>query len=279
MVSSSSKESAIVVRLAGGLGNQLFQLGAAMLIAHRQGSRKVFLDNYALSSYKLSRKFELTGFLDFSRSSLLKIEIRRFFINRARLPRIFTSRIFPNFLVGDNNFRSVVDSGICCSRIMDGYFQKLSQKDFEDMITLIQPLSYYRDIQLREVNIKTCVVHIRGGDFIDLGWIESTPKEYYAKSMQVMKDVYMVKSFLIVTDDISYAKSIINRENFHTSIVSNNISEDFWTIASHPKRILSSSTFAIWASALGKNDEDCVVIAPEELIPGIKRSFKLPNEI
>jgi len=66
---------------------------------------------------------------------------------------------------------------------------------------------------------------------------------------------------------------------FNIEIISNNIDEDFWTIASYSKRILSASTFALWSSALGRNDADGVVIAPDDLIPGVKRTFLLQNEI
>jgi glycosyltransferase involved in cell wall biosynthesis len=34
-----------------------------------------------------------------------------------------------------------------------------------------------------------------------------------------------------------------------------------------------------WLSALGKNDKEGVVIAPDDLIPGFKREFLLQNEI
>ena len=52
----------------------------------------------------------------------------------------------------------------------------------------------------------------------------------------------------------------------------------FYLIGLFEKRILSSSTFAFWASALADNDKS-VVIAPEYWNPNSKRYIKLPNEI
>ena len=54
--------------------------------------------------------------------------------------------------------------------------------------------------------------------------------------------------------------------------------EDFYLIGLFEKRILSSSTFAFWASALADNDKS-VVIAPEYWSPNSRREIRLPNEI
>ena len=134
-------------------------------------------------------------------------------------------------------------------------------------------------IKSKGLDSAVCVIHIRGGDFIELGWNESASQQYYMDSMNIMCDRYKVKGFLVVTDDKSYAENLVLPTNFNIEIISNNIDEDFWTIASYSKRILSASTFALWASALGINDANGVVIAPDDLIPGVKRTFLLQNEI
>ena len=144
---------------------------------------------------------------------------------------------------------------------------------------LLKPLSCDRLIESKKINSEVCAIHIRGGDFIELGWDESASQQYYMDSMSIMCDRYKVKSFLVVTDDKSYAENLVLPTNFNIEIISNNIDEDFWTIASYSKRILSASTFALWSSALGRNDADGVVIAPDDLIPGVKRTFLLQNEI
>jgi hypothetical protein len=278
MMISMLKGGVVIVRLAGGLGNQIFQLGAALLIACKQDGKKVIIDDHALSFYKVSRKLELPVFIDFSKSCV-QITTKRLLLTRLRLPKFFAFKSPSAFFVNDNNFRYAVDYEKSCNRMLDGYFQNLRQRDFEDIVALLQPLFYDRLIESKKINSEVCVVHIRGGDFIDLGWTETAPQQYYMNAMRAMRDIYKVKSFLVVTDDKKYAENIIGCDSFDIKIASNNMDEDFWILASHPKRILSASTFALWASALGKNDKEGVVIAPDDLIPGLKREFLLQNEI
>jgi len=117
-----------------------------------------------------------------------------------------------------------------------------------------------------------------GGDFVKLGWNSVTPKEYYAKSMQIMKDKQGVETFFIVTDDRKYASDLLNGLDFKYKFIGSNIKEDFYLIGSYKKRILSSSTFSLWASALGDN-HNSIVIAPSFWAPRRKRNIFLPNEI
>ena len=266
-----------VVRLCGGLGNQIFQLGAALLLTSKESNELIILDDYALSSYKAHREFELSKFIDLSKSDV-QVALRRLAITRLRIPRLLPFKYSATHFVNDHNFQFVIANNRIQNRLLDGYFQNLSQKNFNDICMLIKPLLLDKFKKLNAVDSFACVIHIRGGDFIDLGWNKVTSKEYYAFSMKVMIDKYSVSKFIVVTDDISYAKSILPLKEFDVKITSGDIVNDSQTVASHSKRILSASTFALWASALGVNDGGGVVIAPNEFTPGIKRDFLLPNE-
>ncbi len=268
----------IIVRLAGGFGNQIFQFGAALLLSSKARYRMIILDDYALSSYKVNRNFDLSRFMDFSRNDI-QIILQKRLLSKLRIPKLFSLRSPSTPFVSDSNFQDIVDRGKSQYRLLDGYFQNLRQRDFENIVTLLKPLLYDKLIDSKGLDSEICVTHVRGGDFVELGWDGSTPKQYYMDAMSIMCDRYEVKSFLVVTDDKYYAENIISSANFNIEIISNDMDEDFWTIASYSKRILSASTFALWASALGRNDADGVVIAPNDLIPGVKRTFLLQNEI
>jgi hypothetical protein len=268
----------IIVRLAGGFGNQIFQFGAALLLSSKARYRMIILDDYALSSYKVNRNFDLSRFMDFSRNDI-QIILQKRLLSKLRIPKLLSLRSPSTPFVSDSNFQDIVDRGKSQYRLLDGYFQNLRQRDFENIVTLLKPLLYDKLIDSKGLDSEICVTHVRGGDFVELGWDGSTPKQYYMDAMSIMCDRYEVKSFLVVTDDKYYAENIISSTNFNIEIISNDMDEDFWTIASYSKRILSASTFALWASALGRNDADGVVIAPNDLIPGVKRTFLLQNEI
>jgi len=266
-----------VVRLCGGLGNQIFQLGAALLLTSKGSNELIILDDYALSSYKALREFELSKFIELSKSDV-QVVLKRLAITRFRIPRMlpFKHRAIP--FVNDNNFQFIIDGNKSQYRLLDGYFQDLRQQDFEDISALLKPLLLDKFCKLNQLESETCVIHIRGGDFVKLGWNKSTPEIYYINAMNMMRDKHDVNNFVIVTDDEPYARTIISCKSADIKIVSSDIVDDFQTIASYSKRILSASTFALWASVIGVNDGGGVVIAPNEFTPGIKRDFLLPNE-
>jgi len=266
-----------VVRLCGGLGNQIFQLGAALLLTSKGSNELIILDDYALSSYKALREFELSKFIELSKSDV-QVVLKRLAITRFRIPRMlpFKHRAIP--FVNDNNFQFIIDGNKSQYRLLDGYFQDLRQQDFEDISALLKPLLLDKFCKLNQLESETCVIHIRGGDFVKLGWNKSTPEIYYINAMNMMRDKHDVNNFVIVTDDEPYARTIISCKSADIKIVSSDIVDDFQTIASYSKRILSASTFALWASAIGVNSDSGVVVAPNEFTPGIKRGFLLPNE-
>jgi len=73
--------------------------------------------------------------------------------------------------------------------------------------------------------------------------------------------------------DKDYSETILKDLNIKYKFIGNSI-----LIGSFKYRILSSSTFSLWASALGNNDNS-IVIAPKEWIPNHERKIYLPNEI
>ena len=92
----------IFIRLAGGLGNQLFQVAAAQLLAHQNS--KIILMNGALRRYKSPRSFDLDKLLNLSNlnmeiddgSNLLGIFSERLRIGRLPLIGVNDGNIHKN---------------------------------------------------------------------------------------------------------------------------------------------------------------------------------------
>jgi hypothetical protein len=159
--------------------------------------------------------------------------------------------------------------------VVDGYFQNcLNQTDLNNEIEIFKGIFIKKDIE----NINACVVHIRGGDFIKLGINDVAPKSYYYNAMQFMMQTHNIDEFKIVTDDKEFAITLMADLNVKYNFVGGSMYEDFYLIGKFNYRILSSSTFSFWASALS-NNEQSVVIAPEFWIPNDRRNVELPNEI
>ena len=264
----------IIVRLAGGLGNQIFQLGVGLLMAQKSGIKKIVLDDSSLGNYDAKRENELLKFFDFNKLDF-EIEFKNLPIVKLRIPIILPLNIAKFPFVSDKNFQTILNSPNKSFMLFDDYFQKcLTQENFDEEIQLLQNILLPNKIEKKD----SCVIHIRGGDFVKLGWNSVTPKEYYIKAIETMKNEYQQNKFYIVTDDREYSKTILDELDIEYEFIGHSMYEDFRLIGSFKYRILSSSTFAIWASALGNNDRS-VIMAPRYWMPNRERKTYLPNEL
>jgi hypothetical protein len=163
---------------------------------------------------------------------------------------------------------------------MDGYFiDSIDQFMLDRYLPLI--VAGFKKFENQNKNKNSrCVIHLRGTDFIGLGWNKLTPVDYYRKSIQKMKEIG-VDSFDVVTDDIDYAKSFfINDSNINNYISTDTIS-DFLYLSSFKYKILSASTFAFWSSVFGSVDAEpgSLTISPSFWTPELARKVRLKNEI
>lgn len=264
----------IFIRLAGGLGNQIFMLGAGLLLAQKNNEKKIICDVSHLGNYNTKRENELLSFFDFKKLNL-EVEFRKSTLTKYRIPKIFPLKFSKYPFVSDKNFQSALKKTNKKFLLVDGYFQNcLNQTDLNTEIEILKNIFKKKDVD----NSNECVIHIRGGDFLELGINDVAPKSYYYNAIQFMIQEHNIYEFNIVTDDRQYAASMMDDLNVKYNFIGDTIYEDFYLIGGFNYRILSSSTFSFWASALSNNDKS-VVIAPEFWIPNNKRIIKLPNEI
>jgi hypothetical protein len=257
--------------LYGGLGNQLFQYSAALLLSKKFKISIKLFDYTSSYKYKFERDFELTNFIDLGED---KVFFNSSFFLSLRLPRLLNSKHF----ISDKNFSSLIRADNFSSRVwLDGYFQDcVEQVFFEQVVELlkIKLLPKFKGLIITE----SPVIHIRGGDFVTLGWDRALPETYYQSAVSFFVKELGCNNFNIVTDDVYYAKLILSNLGVNLNFVDADMYDHFRLIMMSKYRILSNSTFAFWASALGHND-DSIVIAPEFWSPGRKRNLRLPGEI
>lgn len=262
------------IRIYGGLGNQIFQLGAGLVIADDCNLSKIRLDDEGLINYEVKRVSMLNDFFNFS-NLRFDISFSSNFILKYRLAKLlpFSSPVVT--FCSDKNFNKLKCEFVR-NIYLDGYFQKqLNQSDFDRQIDLLKPA--LRDNSV--ASIDGAVIHVRGGDFTALGWNLVTPLNYYNKAIDYLIKTYNVSKFNIVTDDPEYASKITTLySNIDFNFIGGGVLDDFYLIGAHRFRILSSSTFALWSSALANND-DSVVIAPSFWKPNSGRDIFLPNEV
>ena len=268
--------------MVGGLGNQLFQTAA--FLKYRRDKEKVivsFLGDIHIPKREncLNYIFEIPKWLYLDKSSKLSLPTKT--LARISAGLRFGS-FFPLISINDRNFY-LSKTNFKKKRILflDGYFNQ--NWKYESLYELFSQLKL-RKIILDKKNLKVCnedvIIHIRGGDFINIKNLNICKSDYYRKSIKYCLSKGL-KTFTVISEDQKYANVIINQmkscfDDLKISLLkSNSIKDDFNIIRSSRLAILSNSTFSWWASFLS-NSKIEFLVPPN--FSSIEKRIILPNE-
>ena len=263
-------------RIYGGLGNQLFQFSKALLVMKQINAELLCLDTSAVSKYRSKRSFDLFEVLNVNFASLgMDVILRDSLLLKTRIPRL--SKGFGNFVfLNDKNPYFEGNLGVDSRVYLDGYFQRcMNEKALDSAVKMMKPL-----LKGNKFNTfsEICAVHVRGGDFVKLGWDTIAGRDYFSKAINDVRNNYGVKDFKVYTDDPGHAEKVMaNLLPKSCFMDSSDPINDFSNIGYAKYRILSGSTFAFWASALGRHP-DPIVYAPKYWRPGVERKLRLIGE-
>jgi hypothetical protein len=264
----------IIVRLRGGLGNQLFQFAAGYALSqHHKVELK--LDLYTYSRHKY-RRFELEN-LKIPFSIATRSEIHHFtgnnplkrFLNKRenylRCPLVFSQPHYHYF----ENFLSLP-----ADLYLSGYWQ--SEKYFLAVKDQIQKF-YQAKTQLDHNNaalsdqfsqVNSVAVHVRRGDYTSAtysGFFGGISDTYYTEAIQRIKEKTDNPVFFIFSDNIEWCKNNLDVQN--ARYIDHNRGADSYKdliLMSQAKHnIIANSTFSWWAAWLNSNTKK-MVIAPKQ---------------
>jgi len=244
----------IFVRLAGGLGNQLFQIAAAVHYS-KHLNRPVSLALDALSFYKVHR--DPLYSLVLPNSVLIKPLRRDDWIVKAFCNRIRIGKIpgFCGLSVNDDNF--LKPQSYCANwpwLFMDGYFQsRWTSNHFYETISELKFASL--DPLVATIPKGEVAVHVRGRDFLNDSKYSFLGVNYYLKCIRQALE-FGYNEFVFITDDPQYCTSLasiishsVESASFRVSSQSS-VFSDFEALRTASARITGNSTFSWWATAL-----------------------------
>jgi hypothetical protein len=268
----------IIIRLVGGLGNQMFQYAAGRAVAYRTNMplkldikyfEKYKLRSYQLGCFNINEDFasdkEISYFKKPAKKQVISYMIH-IIMNRCKRIEVIKQKIF-----GYNPYISKIKS----SAYLDGYWQ--SEKYFSDVADIIRNEFTLKN-RPNDENLKllekikdfdSVSMHIRRGDYV------SDPKtnethgfiglDYYNKAIGFISSRIDKPYIIVFSDDIYWA-----RRNFTTSLpvyfISNdngNDCEQLWLMSKCKHHIIANSSFSWWGAWLSGNDSK-IVIAPEK---------------
>lgn len=266
----------IIIKLSGGLGNQLFQyaLGRHLVVLNQTVLK---LDTSLLDTPHnwTYRTYELGSF-NIQATKATTQEINQLTGKWGFLPqrvgRLFRSRSSNYFKEPDFHFYQPVLS-LQNDVYLDGYWQ--SEKYFDAIADLIRedltplvPLSNHCEMLTNSIHQCTSVsVHIRRGDYTTTSkanrYLKPCEADYYQKAVDYLSKRIVNPVFFVLSDDIEWAKA--NEQfNFPTQYVEgNSATEDLLLMASCQHQIIANSTFSWWGAWLNRHP-DKIIIAPQK---------------
>ncbi len=266
----------IIVRLRGGLGNQLFQYAAGKALADHY-SVPLKLDTYTYSKHKY-RKFELDNFkIDCQIAS--RKEVHQFtgsnFIARYLHKRnnfINNQKIFaqPYFHYYPGFFQLPSDIYLSGYWQSERYFASIKPM-LGQLITPKRQISHQNQKKIEEIKQYNAVsVHIRHGDYVTNPkynqFFGTLDRDYYLKAISHIRQNTLSPRFYLFSDDQDWvSKEFGDLEDCHA--VDINRGDDSYLdliLMSYCKHhIIANSTFSWWGAWLNFNP-DKIVIAPQK---------------
>lgn len=281
----------IIIKLKGGLGNQMFQYATGFALALKNKTQqKIDISNYDHVTRDTPRKFALNVF-NISSPIALSEEISgvssKGFL--SKLGNLINQKIFRNYYLDFHpDFLNKIGNKITLGKniYLEGIFQ--SEKNFSEFTPQIQKeFTFKKELfdekvkQLSEVLQKedSVSIHIRRGDYIHDKKTNKyhgvCPIEYYQEAINLIKEKVSKPTFYIFTDD---EKWVTENFPFYTNISKNHFKdyEEMYLMSQCKHNIIANSSFSWWGAWLNKNSAK-IIIAPKKWVN--KRPNPHPNVI
>ena len=273
----------IYLRLAGGLGNQIFQLCAALALQH-DAKEPIILGSQALKHYDSVRDLELRKFFRLPPEITNESESGAFGSLQRVLNRSRAGRWLPFAGVNDRNFRRVQLANDACLRFryLDGYFQTCWHAPlFERARATLESLLVQHPTQKEAAD---CAVHIRGGDFLLTSHAKIADADFYRRALLLLAQRMSLGSIDVVTDDLVHASRLVGHikvslpdVQFNLPTERTNMAQDFERLRCARSRVIGNSTFSWWAAAL--DSKRAFTVSPTHWLPEVKKDSLLSWEL
>jgi len=273
----------IIVRLCGGIGNQLFSYSAARRLA-LANNYDLVIDNISgfKFDYEYQRSYQLDHFNIPCRTATASERfepfgrMRRWLARSAAARKPFLRRryIFQEIVDFDSRILHFKPSG---RTYLEGYWQSEGYFiDVEHQIREDLRITPPRDKENCEVahcirNRLAVAIHVR---FFDLpqrspgvaGVVKNVPFSYYRAAIEKIEKIFPTAHFFVFSDRPDDALARLLLDHSRATLVNHNNNgmrayADLWLMSQCQHFIIANSTFSWWGAWLSTN-KNKVVVAP-----------------
>ena len=236
----------IVVKIQGGLCNQLFQwaYGYTLSKEHEVYFDTSFYNNTNIISPVSVRDYELPNIINRHVPVVDNNVMNRFSSSKVQVVLDRFDNNIPDFEQGKNYY-------------LNGYWQSadLFKSNKEEI------KSSFNWPELKQYDFKnSCSIHIRRGDYLNLSHVHPVQTlEYYQQALEYINPKGNV---FVFSDDILWCKQNLNFKN-QVFMEGNSNIEDLRYMSLCENNIMANSSFSWWGVYLN-NKEDKIVICPKQ---------------
>lgn len=222
----------IILKINGGLGNQLFQIANAFQLS-KKFNRKLFISDKNPSSRK-------------SYWDSIFLPIKSNLITNDQYNKLREKSNNYNWAARRFEFKEIIlDSKINCYNI-DGYYQSYKYFDIEYFKKYLN-LNYNQDKYV--INSNDVAVHIRRTDYTKHNSHKLLSLNYYYNCIKDIQKKKNINNIYIFSDDINWCKNNFKWENVSFVHLNNEINE-FVFMTKFNNIIMANSSFSWWCAYL-----------------------------
>jgi hypothetical protein len=280
--------SEVQVRLAGGIGNQIFQFLAGKMVAEKFGAKfasdfKVF---EVANAHIGSDIRELDFFNSDSEVSNGSNKYMQRFYERVKIKLAKKSKLFSRL------FNLYCDDYVNFERLerftgklqLSGNFQTrqvvdFTSKNYPNINLQPKNLSMKFTTALNHINGEFCAIHIRRGDYLHKGSIhKELTSDYYLRALNFLreKSADNLIRYVVFSDEPELASALLPSDLVYIQAAEFKLStvEELYLMSHAAAFVVANSTFSFWPAFLAK--AECPVVVPDNWFKSGSQSI---NEI
>lgn len=273
----------IIVKLIGGLGNQMFQYAFAKHLSVKRGvelkldvtslNNKTLEGNFTVRDLGLSHFNTKPVFAneaelrEYSKSKFSKILDLIYLNLPLKLDKLYVREPFFSF------YKKALDAPQDC--YLDGYWQ--SENYFKDIkkellsdFSLVSEVSDKTKQLAEKIKLEQAVsIHVRRGDYVSIPenqqLFATCDETYYLAAMKKITVANPSCIFYVFSDEPEWFKTNVHSEysvRYVTHNSGNNSFQDLYLMSLCKHNIIANSSFSWWGAWLNQNPEK-IVIAPK----------------
>jgi hypothetical protein len=274
----------IIVRLIGGLGNQLFQIQYAIKLQEKVGGVILLDDSFLAASSKRHEKLaisDINNFYQIIRLGWIELNIKRviekiFYKLGLKVPKFLS----PVFLFENSD----IDLEEMEQVIIDGFWQDVTYLD-ERFIQFVRKFLVNNSSPANQQSNLVCV-HIRRGDYLtNKHWgirqQALVSLNYYYQAFAFFENEISTPFFEIYSDDELWAFETFGNKINARVVQSMQFSslQLLSKMATYDNYVIANSSLSWWAAVLSKSAIKKVVIPSGWSIKKDSKKFQLPGWI